>query len=404
MPNEMDLDKEDPEIAGSGAGYAILKRVAWGDASTGDSIPGNNRGTCRIPGFWRSALRSLVVVLSIFFVAGVDLSCSSLRSSTAGVAPSRIALWKADLARWSQPADGGVDPRWGLPTRIRRIRDGAAMRFVPATRYWMGVSDSDERWVGADNSWPVREVELSPFYVDETEITSRRFSQFIAQTGYSATSEKLGGAWWFDWKRHVWRIGEGVTWKSMAFLGPDDKAEFTGELPQVLVSWTDAAAYANWAECALPTEAEFEFLLRDGAIGVNYPWGSGFPAGTFANVGSFEANAAGCVDPNGVAFRELRDGFAWIAPVGSYAPNRRGVYDVCGNVDEWCSGWYEGDGEAIEDPRSDQEIGTLRVVRGGGWDTRSPSSYRCANRVGYLPETCSESIGFRCVYRLGRSR
>jgi formylglycine-generating enzyme required for sulfatase activity len=265
----------------------------------------------------------------------------------------------------------------------------------------MGVSDIDETWMGADDSWPVHEVELSPFYVDETEITFNRFSQFIAQTRHVPTSEELGGAWWFDWTQHVWRLGEGVTWKSMAALGPVGRAEFNGELPQVLVSWSDAAAYAKWVACSLPTEAEFEFLLRDGAIGVNYPWGSGFPGQTFANVGSFEADAAGYVNPNGVAFKRLRDGFAWIAPVGSYAPNRRGIYDICGNVSEWCAGWYDGlDGEVVHDPNGVEVVGALRVVRGGSWSDRSPSSYRCGNRTGLLPETCSESIGFRCAYRL----
>ena len=130
-----------------------------------------------------------------------------------------------------------------------------------------------------------------------------------------------------------WKWTPGASWKHPQ--GPDSTIEAKDSYPVVHVSWDDAAAYARWAGKRLPTEAEWERAARGGLEGKPYIWGDQAPSDTaiFANIWQGEF-------PNR---NSSRDGFAGVAPVKSFAPNGYGLYDMAGNVWEWCADWYQRD-------------------------------------------------------------
>jgi len=188
---------------------------------------------------------------------------------------------------------------------------------------------------------PGKLVKVSdPFYMDTTEVTVGQFKKFVKETGYK-----------YD------------RWDDMVEYSPTDKH------PIILVSWFDATAYCEWTGKRLPTEKEWEFTARGGLIGKEFPWGDE------ESIASEYANFEGT---------EGRD--KWdkqIAPVGSFLPNGYGLYDMAGNVWEWCQDWYDGNHDT-------------RVLRGGSWLFNS-NFLRVATRNNDLPSYSTYYYGFRCV-------
>ncbi len=151
--------------------------------------------------------------------------------------------------------------------------------------------------------------------------------------------------------------------------------------PVVNITWEDAQAYCRWIDGRLPTEAEWEYVARGGVAGRRYPWGD-----------SIDHDHANFDGVGGL------DTFPKSAPVGSFPANGFGLYDVAGNVWEWCADWYAEraySGEAVRDPSGPAE-GVRRVVRGGSW-TSDPGRLRTSYRFSLEPGTESLSVGFRCV-------
>jgi formylglycine-generating enzyme required for sulfatase activity len=209
--------------------------------------------------------------------------------------------------------------------------------LLPGGTFLMGAGgDShDER--------PAHLVALNPFYLDTHEVTQAQFALFLEDTGYPPSAY---------WHPELDR--------------PDD--------PMVGVSWYDATAYAAWAGKRLPTEAEWEYAARGGAADAVYPWGDGDPDG-YANI-----NSAG------------------IAPVKRFAPNGFGLYDMVGNVMEWCADWYGADYYAdspAKNPRGSFS-GEYKVLRGCAWYCDAAQA-RIANRFYAQPKACSYHYGFRCA-------
>ena len=229
--------------------------------------------------------------------------------------------------------------------------DGAKMRLIPSGAFQMG---NPEEGVGDTDEYPVHAVFVDAFYVDIHEVTNARYQQFVSATGYPPPP----------------------LWHDSKFNKPND--------PVVNVRWRDAVAYANWANKRLPTEAEWEYAARGGFIGKKYPSGD--------TITHDDANFGGIGG---------KDIWEWISPVGSFQPNGFGLYDMAGNVWEWCFDEYNGEfyeASPKNNPRFGRESApdneNFRMLRGGGWGG-STDDLRVADRWYHL--TTGSTIGFRCV-------
>ena len=209
------------------------------------------------------------------------------------------------------------------------------MVLIPAGSFEMGDHFNE----GLARERPVHMVKLDAFYMDKDEVTVRQFRKFVRETGYE-----------YD------------RWDDVAKYSPTDKH------PMILVSWFDATAYCEWAGKRLPTEKEREFADWGGLFNKEFPWGDD------ESIAREYANFSGT---------EGTDQWQYIAPVGSLKPNGYGLYDMSGNVWEWCQDWYDN-----------SRIG--RVLRGGSW-LNLANCLRAAGRNYNDPTGTYNDYGFRCV-------
>jgi iron(II)-dependent oxidoreductase len=262
-----------------------------------------------------------------------------------------MAILAAGCAR--RPAASGkvVDGR----TTTITAKDGAEMVLIPAGDFLMGSPDRH----GYNDERPQHTVYISTFYIDRYEVTNALYERFLDETGNS----------------------QPPFWNDSKYNDPDQ--------PVTGVTFYDAQAYARWAGKRLPTEAEWEKAARGGLAGKRYSWGDETPdAG-----GTYRAN----YDPGERTDSDV-DGYAYSAPVGSYPPNGYGLYDMAGNVWEWCSDRYGRDyyGESAEsDPRG-PEAGATHVLRGGSW-FGGAEHLRVSARYHLSAVTAYDNIGFRCA-------
>lgn len=261
-----------------------------------------------------------------------------------------------------------------------RVKD---MMFIPGGALLMGAEDE------MPFEGPVHEVRLDSFWIDRYEVTVAEFDRFIAATGYRTEAEKFGWSGVFDMKTGQWTKVDGADWRRPD--GPKSKA--APDEPVTQVSWNDAAAYAKWAGKRLPTEAEWEYAARGGLIGKRYSWGDDpRPGGqTVANwwQGRFPAHNTG------------EDGFPGRAPVGKFPPNAYGLYDMTGNVWEWCADWFDPDyyGRSPRENPPGPDEGEERAMRGGSWlcSENYCTNFRPAARSHATPDSGLNNLGFRCV-------
>jgi sulfatase modifying factor 1 len=240
------------------------------------------------------------------------------------------------------------------------------MVLVPEGPFQMG----SEGW--GQFECPVHEVHLDGFWIDETPVTNAQFSEFVRHTGFRTEAEKAGLAWGFA----AGKYGSvpGLSWRSYSLPGREDH-------PVVVVTWNDASAYARWAGKRLPTEAEWEKAARGGSTGNLYPWGNELLDGCQCNFGKNPADV-----PPTTAVKEHR-------------PNRFGIYDLVGNVWQWCADWYS-EGYYVSSPRTNPTGpcgGVTRVRRGGSWNVIQSFRLRCANRGAMDPSSAVPNVGFRCA-------
>jgi sulfatase modifying factor 1 len=270
--------------------------------------------------------------------------------------------------------------------------------------------------MGDDSVWaypgdgenPVHDVAVSSFAIDAYAVTNAQFAAFVAATGYVSDAHRY--AWSFVFAGLLpddfpdtaavasapwWRQVFGASWDHPE--GPQSDLDGRLDHPVVHVSWNDAHAYCAYTGTRLPTEAEWEYAARGGLAGAPFPWGHDLePEGEHRmNVfqGTFPGNDTGA------------DGYAGTAPVDAFAPNGYGLYNVTGNVWEWCGDWFDPRYYAHSpstDPRG-PERGTQRVMRGGSYLCHLSycRRYRVSARSGNGPDSSTGNLGFRVAARDG---
>ncbi len=330
-----------------------------------------------------------------------------------------------------------------MPQRIRGQRDTAdqhtiigvklsheGMVLIKGGVFMMGASDAE----GRKDEYPQHSVQLKDFWMDETEVTNRQFAAFVKATGYITTAEKKVD--WEEMKKQLppgtskppddqlvpaalvfkknpeaqnladysqwWNWVPGASWKHPQ--GPQSDLAGKEDYPVVQVSWDDAMAYCKWAGKRLPTEAEWEYAARGGLLNKKYPWGD-----EAIETGKPKANTWQGKFP---AYNTNWDHFENIAHVRSFPHNGYGLYDMAGNVWEWCSDWYNQDYyQQVAKLKSSDPSGPLnsfdseepgmpkKVIRGGSFLCNASycKGYRVASRMKSSPETGLEHTGFRCV-------
>ncbi len=304
------------------------------------------------------------------------------------------------------------------------------MVLIPGGEFSMG---SDEPQM--DDARPIHRVHVDGFFLDRTEVTNADFARFVRATGWVTVAERAlaadeypdvadadraAGSVVFapprapvplDDDARWWRWAPGASWRHP--FGPGSDLRGRDRFPVVHVAFADAEAYARWAGKRLPTEAEFEFAARGGLAGRRYAWGDELrPSGRFmANVfqGHFPDADSGA------------DGWAGLAPVGSFPANGYGLYDIVGNAWEWCSDWYRADyyrtlvaaGAVARNPGGpsssfdpDEPGVAKRVQRGGSFLCSSEfcTRYLVGSRGKGEPSTGTSHVGFRCARSLSGGR
>lgn len=272
--------------------------------------------------------------------------------------------------------------------------------------FLMGTEDADA-WP-SDGENPIREVKISPFYLDRAAVTNTQFSAFVEAVDYITEAEIFGWSFVFHTllrrsqqiklrNTHTvmglqwWYAVDEATWKKPEGSGSNIKKRMNH--PVTHVSWNDAIAYCQWAGKRLPTEAEWEYAARGGLVQKKYPWGDELtPAGKHrCNIwqGSFpEVNSAA-------------DGYIGTAPTRSFRPNFWGLYNMSGNVWEWCIDWFSPTWHITgrrENPHG-PESGDRKVMKGGSYLCHDSycNRYRVAARTSNTPDSSTGNCGFRCA-------
>lgn len=350
---------------------------------------------------------------------------------------NNTAITQTDTAK----KDSAISCHSGIPPRFHTVADTSqtinpsgnsgtdGMAWISGGTYMMGA---DNNQAGKDE-YPKHKVTVDGFWMDTHEVTNAEFAAFVKATGYVTTAELKPT--WEEMQKEVppgtpkppddqfvpaaltfkkadrpvslndytqwWEWTPGANWKQPH--GPGSNIKGKENYPVVQVSWYDAVAYCKWAGKRLPTEAEWEFAARGGLVNNIYPWGN-------ENV---DKGAPKCNSWQGTfPYKdEGRDGFTGLAPVKSFAPNGYGLYDMSGNVWEWCSDWYDYNYYAtVKDgavnPKGpsksfdpDEPYAPKHSLRGGSFLCNDSycSGYRVSRRMKDTPDTGMEHTGFRCV-------
>lgn len=421
-------------------------------------------------------MRNLAPALTVLLVSIFGLAAVMLNSGSRPPSPPQVAsaLTPDDPAPVQGDADARpqeVQPQiacnaLGLPVPV--VRDDSALhdpavvqkikRRIPTSVSQDLVTEAPDApkgvnlggmvWIpggvtvmgsdtGPPDETPPHPVAIDGFWMDATEVTNGQFQEFVDATGYVTLPEKKPelrsiqkgsglediaildefnqpgsicslqlnsrddidpekGA--YSW----WQYTPGANWKHPE--GPDSDIAERMDHPVVHVTWLDAQAYCEWARKELPTEAQWEYAARAGRDGNFYPWGNDRnPEGKWKqNIwqGTFpiEDTAA--------------DGFDTTAPVGTFEPNDFGLFDMSGNVWEWCADYYQPDYYAVSPMRNPpgpdssfdpQEPGIIKRVQRGGSFMCSDQycvGYRVSARMKGEEDTGAFHTGFRCIVKI----
>ena len=314
----------------------------------------------------------------------------------------------------------------------KKSMDNKNMVLIPGGVFSMG-GDGD----GWKDEFPKHNVEIDSFWMDINEVTNNQFLEFVNSTGYITTAER--NIDWNQMKKDLppntpkpddsylvpsslvffptsgavnlndvsqwWKFINGANWRQPQ--GPGSNIDGKGNHPVVHVSWYDAIAYCEWAGSRLPTEAEWEYASRGGIIDATFSWGN-----EDLDEGKLKANTW---NGNFPYYNSKDDGFIYTADVRSFEPNGYGLFDMSGNVWEWCSDWYDENyyysvSEILSiNPQgppksydSNEPYAQKKVSRGGSFLCHKSycTGYRNSMRMKSTPDTSSMHTGFRTVRSL----
>jgi sulfatase modifying factor 1 len=331
----------------------------------------------------------------------------------------------------SSSCESKLPNRFGVAMANTKIPIGKVdhlnMVLIPAGEFLMGAGDKE----GRDDEYPQHPVKLNSFWMDVTEVTNASFAKFVQETGYVTTAERKPD--WEEMKKQLppgtpkpadsifvaaslvfsapqkvtnlndasqwWVWQKGADWKHPQ--GPNSNINGKDNYPVVHISWDDAMAYCQWSGKRLPTEAEWEYASRGGLKNALYPWGN-----EDIEKGKMKANTW---QGNFPIKNTNWDKFGGLAPVKKFAPNGYGLYDMAGNVWEWCNDWYRADYYASTSQTNPQGPADSydpmeptvpkKVVRGGSFMCNASycKGYRVTSRMKTSTDTSLEHTGFRCV-------
>ncbi len=357
----------------------------------------------------RATFYAIIISKSVGFVQGADVPSQVVGVPVTGFEPTHP---KATPAPKTAPV---------------------GMVWIPGGEFSMGANVACKGMCNSSDATqdalPIHRVLVDSFWMDATEVTNEQFEKFVKATGYITVAEQkptqaefptaspedlVAGSIVFTPtsgpvalnQLRWWSYVAGACWNHPA--GPDSRIDMLGKQPVVHITYEDALAFAKWAGKRLPTEAEWEFASRGGVMGGIFAWGEELKPG-----GKFQANIYQGKFP--VENEDTgEDGFKGIAPVAQYPPNAYGLYDVAGNVWEWCSDWYRPDsyaqssekGGVVCNPKGpsssfdpDEPNTQKRVQRGGSFlcTDQYCTRYILGTRGKGEIRSSSNHIGFRCV-------
>lgn len=328
-----------------------------------------------------------------------------------------------------------------IPSRLPTAAPFSSLTAMDTSRRGMVRIEGGTFLMGADNDqgspdeYPKHLVTVKSFWMDETEVTNAHFAVFVKATGYITTAERKPD--WDALKKDLpagtqkphdsilvpaslvfrtadaavsvdaytewWIWQNGADWRHPE--GPGSTIEGREDFPVVQVSWEDAQAYCKWAGKRLPTEAEWEWAARGGLQNSVYPWGNEWVEAVKPKANSWQ----GKFPYSNTAW----DGFIKTSPVRSFVKNGYGLYDMAGNVWEWCADYYHRDYYqelhqlgTVSNPAGpttsfdpDEPWAAKRVIRGGSFLCNDSycSGYRVARRMKTTGDSSMEHLGFRCV-------
>ncbi|GAB3693757.1 formylglycine-generating enzyme family protein [Spirosoma flavus] len=357
-------------------------------------------------------------------------SCTQTKSDDTAKTASATDSAKAPFCHTKPPSRFALNQEQSA-TLAAGSNDQTGMLRIPGGSFQMGADNDQAR----SDEFPKHNVTVEPFWMDATEVTNAQFRAFVKATGYVTTAERKPV--WEEMQKQLppgtpkppdnvmvasslvftspdhpvstddysqwWRWVPGADWQHPE--GPNSSIKGKDNYPVVQVSWDDAIAYAQWAGKRLPTEAEWEWAARGGLSNAIYPWGN-----EAIDAGKTKANTWQGRFPN---LNTKKDGYSTSAPVKSFSPNGYGLYDMAGNVWEWCSDFYRADyyqqisqNGTNRNPKGpnqsydpDEPTVPKRVQRGGSFLCNDSycSSYRNSARMKSSPDTGLSHTGFRCV-------
>jgi len=374
-----------------------------------------------------SSNNSKLPVILIAIVAIIGTIAWHFKSKPVPTVTPAITQQSAQPASPSSPFQKTIPNTVAAPANAP---DG--MVWIPGGEFSMGAADPRGMNHGGpdpmDDARPIHRVYVDGFWMDKTEVTNEEFARFVKATGYKTVAEQTPRAEDFpgappenlvagsvvftptsepvplnnhyQWFSYI----KGANWRHPVTATSNIKG--MDQYPVVQIAYEDAEAFAKWAGKRLPTEAEWEFAARGGLTGKIYTWGDELNPN-----GKWMANSYQGQFP---IKEESEDGSEGIAKVAQYPANGYGLYDIAGNVWEWCSDWYRPDyysilaeaggiarnpqgPEASYDPGEPSE--KKRIHRGGSFlcSDQYCTRYMVGTRGKGEVSSGSNHVGFRCV-------